>query len=158
MNISITCIRWRDAAYGQAEVDITDTSLSDLWEVGFLLREDKDSVTVSMERDDDAELDLRAKGGDYRAHRHPIQRLSANAEKAAGGEMISANDFVPATPEAICPVCGRASGYLITRDNRHTCYLRCVHAVSVGEHGGQPCVIFRRNDATQRSGKQSNAA
>lgn len=53
--MTITCIRWRDASYGHnAETNIKDTGPADLWEVGFLLKEDNESVTVSMEHMDGA--------------------------------------------------------------------------------------------------------
>lgn len=52
--MTITCIRWLDAAYGQDEVEFDETGLAHLWEVGFLLREDEHSVTVSMEHQEGA--------------------------------------------------------------------------------------------------------
>lgn len=52
--MTITFIRWRDAAYGVTDYPIDDTGLADLLECGFLLREDQWSLTVSMENHEGA--------------------------------------------------------------------------------------------------------
>lgn len=54
MNNKIIYVVWRDASYGQSEVDVQDTGLVELHEVGFLLKEDDDCVVISMEEQDNA--------------------------------------------------------------------------------------------------------
>lgn len=51
---ALTHILWRDACFGLSETDITLTGLVDLHAVGFVLREDDESVIVSLEWQDEA--------------------------------------------------------------------------------------------------------
>jgi hypothetical protein len=50
----LTHIIWRDAAYGLVEQDIAETGLIELHASGFVLREDDESITVSLEWQDGA--------------------------------------------------------------------------------------------------------
>jgi hypothetical protein len=47
--MTLTYIRWRDASHGIGEFAPSDMGLCELEEVGWLVQEDDESVTLSME-------------------------------------------------------------------------------------------------------------
>jgi hypothetical protein len=52
--MTITYLKWRDASYNGDERDESEMTLVDLQEVGWLVREDNESITLSMEHQDGA--------------------------------------------------------------------------------------------------------
>ena len=49
--MELAWVRWRDASHGLNEWDKDRMTLSELEEVGFILQEDKESITLGMEND-----------------------------------------------------------------------------------------------------------
>jgi len=47
--MTVTYIKWRDATHGIAEAAPADMGLAELEEIGWLVREDDESVSISME-------------------------------------------------------------------------------------------------------------
>jgi hypothetical protein len=52
--MKLAWVKWRDASHGLEEWDVSRMTLSELEEVGFLLREDDESITLGMEHAADA--------------------------------------------------------------------------------------------------------
>lgn len=50
---TVTYIHWRDASQALEEFPLTDMEPIDLYEVGFLLKETEESVTISCEQAED---------------------------------------------------------------------------------------------------------
>jgi hypothetical protein len=53
--MTLTYIRWRDASHGLSECDPKNMGLSDLKEIGWLVQEDDESVTLSMEYEEESD-------------------------------------------------------------------------------------------------------
>jgi hypothetical protein len=54
-NNMICCyLRWRDASHGLHECSVADMGLSELQEIGWLVQEDEEKVTLSMEHEDES--------------------------------------------------------------------------------------------------------
>jgi hypothetical protein len=52
--MTVTYIRWKDASHGMDEYDVSQMVLSELEEVGWLVTEDDDCVTLSMEHEENS--------------------------------------------------------------------------------------------------------
>jgi hypothetical protein len=52
--MTVTYLRWRDASFDAGECDEANMGLSDLQEVGWLVREDDESVTLAMEHQEES--------------------------------------------------------------------------------------------------------
>lgn len=51
----IAYVRWRDASHGMGEIALEEMGLSELEEVGFLVKEDEESITLAMEPPGDSD-------------------------------------------------------------------------------------------------------
>ncbi len=57
--MKVAYVHWRDASHGMGEIEIGRMTLSDLHEVGFLVKEDEESVTLAMEWEGDEKVSTR---------------------------------------------------------------------------------------------------
>lgn len=55
----VTYIKWRDASYSQGDTSHADLSLIDLEEIGWLVKETEEAVTLSIERPEEGQEDYR---------------------------------------------------------------------------------------------------
>lgn len=57
--MTITYVRWRDASHSMSEWEIDKIEPSELQDVGFLVRETDDAVTLAIEAPEDGESSTR---------------------------------------------------------------------------------------------------
>jgi len=53
--MKVAYVRWRDASHSQDEWETSKIGLEDLQNTGFLVKEDKDSITLTIEPTEDME-------------------------------------------------------------------------------------------------------